>query len=38
MIRALMILVLLSLAACERDNGARGFYVGGGAGASRTSD
>ncbi len=39
MIRALLLLLpLLVLAACDRTDGVRGTYVGGGVGASRLSN
>jgi hypothetical protein len=38
MIRALLVMLALGLAACERADGARGAYVGGGVGASRLSN
>lgn len=38
MMRALLVLALVALAACERADGPRGAYVGGGAGPSRLSN
>jgi hypothetical protein len=36
--RALIVLALVALAACEGADGVRGAYVGGGAGVSRLSN